>query len=480
MSKRIPTAEGAVLRLFCDRRGLTREGVARQAGVTVATLRRWERGDVPLDRDRLVEVLAPWVPPEAVDAVLFGDGLANPPGEPDQPSLITRASAAAGWAVAKAFRTELKVDLLRRQAPRHRQWAEERWSRMKRLKARQQDKVVSALLGDERSWALAERICTASIAAAAHRAEESLRLARLAVRIAGQVPGAEKWRLCLRGWCESFVANSLRVGGDLTAAKETFARADDLWGRGAAGDSAGLLDGVRRLDLKSTLLNYEGRFEEALSLLKLAFTSAKTEQARGRLLIQKAATLTIAGEYEAALEALRQAEPLVAESDRGMLFSHRFNWTVNLCHLDRYRDAEAFLGLVATLSEDLGSELHGVRVLWLKGRTWAGLGRREEALPPLSQVRQYFLSKQIAYDFALVSLELGTLHLEQGQTRLVQHLAEEMLWIFTAQGVHKEALAALALFCQAAKAEKAEAEWTRRLVKYLYRAQHNPHLRFEP
>lgn len=55
-----------------------------------------------------------------------------------------------------------------------------------------------------------------------------------------------------------------------------------------------------------------------------------------------------------------------------------------------------------------------------------------------------------------------------------------MLWIFKDQKVHKEALAALALFCRAAEEEEVQVEWTRRLIKYLYRAQHNPRLRFEP
>jgi hypothetical protein len=76
-----------------------------------------------------------------------------------------------------------------------------------------------------------------------------------------------------------------------------------------------------------------------------------------------------------------------------------------------------------------------------------------------------------------VSLELATLHLEEGRTRLVKELAGEMLWIFKSQNVHREALAALALFRHAALAEKAQAEWTRRLVKYLYRAQYDPGLR---
>jgi hypothetical protein len=57
-------------------------------------------------------------------------------------------------------------------------------------------------------------------------------------------------------------------------------------------------------------------------------------------------------------------------------------------------------------------------------------------------------------------------------------LAEEMMWIFKSQGIHKEALEALALFCQAANAEQAHANWARRLVRYLYRAQSNPGLKF--
>lgn len=75
---------------------------------------------------------------------------------------------------------------------------------------------------------------------------------------------------------------------------------------------------------------------------------------------------------------------------------------------------------------------------------------------------------------------MAELHLKQGKTRLVQVIAEEMLWIFKSQKVHKEALAALTLFCRAAREEEADAEWTRGLIKYLYRAQYNPSLRFEP
>jgi len=93
-------------------------------------------------------------------------------------------------------------------------------------------------------------------------------------------------------------------------------------------------------------------------------------------------------------------------------------------------------------------------------------------------VRGYFHAEAIAYDYAVVSVELGTILLEEGRAREVRELAEEMMWIFKSQGIHEEALKALALFCHAAKAEQAQLDWTRRLVKYLYRAQSDPGLKF--
>jgi hypothetical protein len=71
------------------------------------------------------------------------------------------------------------------------------------------------------------------------------------------------------------------------------------------------------------------------------------------------------------------------------------------------------------------------------------------------------------------------LHFEKGEPRLVREIAKAMAWIFQGQRVHKEALTALALFCQAVEAEEADADWTRRLVKYLYRAQYNSKLHFD-
>jgi tetratricopeptide (TPR) repeat protein len=293
-------------------------------------------------------------------------------------------------------------------------------------------------------------------------------------------PGPEKWLLLLRGFCDFFLANALRVSGNLSAAREFLARAVKLWAHGEGGDPDNLLDAIRPLDLKVSFLKVDGRIEEALHLLEQALQGELSDHARGRLLIKRAVCLGMAGEYEESIQTLQQTEPLITgENEPRLLFACPFNTAVNLCHLDRYKEAEALLPRVEALGAALNTKLDAVRTLWLKGRIWAGLGQRKEAFAALEEVRGYFLNETIAYDYALVSLELATLHLEQGRTRRVREMAEEMAWIFKSEKVHKEALAALRLFQEAARRERARAEWTQRMVKFLYRAQGNPRLRFE-
>jgi hypothetical protein len=69
--------------------------------------------------------------------------------------------------------------------------------------------------------------------------------------------------------------------------------------------------------------------------------------------------------------------------------------------------------------------------------------------------------------------------LEEGRTAEVAGLAAEMLQVFRGQTVHREALAALRLFCRAARGGSATVDLARRVLAYLERARHDPHLRFE-
>ena len=146
----------------------------------------------------------------------------------------------------------------------------------------------------------------------------------------------------------------------------------------------------------------------------------------------------------------------------------------------RYREAEALLPKVKGLALRLGNGLDSLRCRWLQGLISAGLGRLEEAAAGLESVAGEFAALGIAFDAALACLDLAKLCLRQGRAAEVKRLAGQMVEIFKAQNVHREALAAVILFQQAAEQEKATAELVSKLADYLRRAQHCPELRFEP
>jgi hypothetical protein len=89
-----------------------------------------------------------------------------------------------------------------------------------------------------------------------------------------------------------------------------------------------------------------------------------------------------------------------------------------------------------------------------------------------------FAVQGIGYDAALVSLDLAVLYLRQGRRAEVRRIAEEMTPLFQAQDVHREALAALILFQEAACQDRLTAERALEVAAYLRAARHEPGLRF--
>ncbi|HYU33246.1 MAG TPA: hypothetical protein VEW48_13885 [Thermoanaerobaculia bacterium] len=79
----------------------------------------------------------------------------------------------------------------------------------------------------------------------------------------------------------------------------------------------------------------------------------------------------------------------------------------------------------------------------------------------------------------MVSLDLAILYLKEGRMADVQRVAEEMLPIFQAQDVHREALAALQLFQEAARQQELTIERALEVAAYLRKARTEPGLRFE-
>lgn len=362
--------------------------------------------------------------------------------------------------------------------PEDRARAVELWERLRKHTSQEARLALVAEMKELQLWSLCELVCWESAMAGAEDPAVALSLARLALEIADRVPGEESQRSRLRGYARHHLGNALRVLGDLRAARPVWAQAEREWkaGEGCPGD---LLSEVRLWDLKSSLLRAERKLSEALELLNRAL-AADEPGTKGRLLIKKAKILEQQDNLDAAIATLKEATLHVDERrDPRLWLCVRHNTLWCLTTAGRHEEAESLLPEVRPLSEELGKELDQVRLKWAEGRICAGLGRAQEGIEHLTKVRGEFVTRQIWYDAALVTIELAAVFLDQGQTGMAKTLAVHMRPIFQAQGIHSEAMAALTLFAKAAEREKATAEMARGVVTYLRKARHEPGLKFQ-
>ena len=488
MSKKLPRFAVA---LTCLRvaLGWSQGELAAALGISSNLISDYERGHKPLSRERLDQLAATLgLPRDAVDDVLgwvdkvWGkSGTAvypAPPGEAQAErqrlEAVVQALARATSEAGRPLFAFLSVEM---RALAERQGVKGSWARLLRRPPAERRALVRKSR-EMRSWALCELVCAESVKAAPHSAELALEHAGLAVEIARLVDCEDLFRRRLQGYAEAHLANAHRVHGRPREAEEVFGRARALWKAGAPGDP-GLLNEARVLGLDASLRFDQRRFAESLILLDQALAVDRNGEVRF-LLIVRARVLELTGDFDGAIATLRNAASLIdGRLEPRQLWVVRLNLLCNLCHLHRFADAQLLLREVRALAERLGQDLDLLRTLWLEGWVAAGLGRRPEAIASLEQVSREFTQRNIPYDAALASLELAVLYLEEGRTAEVRRLVDELLTIFKAQEVYREALAAVTLFGKAARREAATVELARRLIAYLYRAQHDPELRFE-
>jgi tetratricopeptide (TPR) repeat protein/transcriptional regulator with XRE-family HTH domain len=480
---------GLALALVRRGEGLKQNDAAVRIGIPASLLSAYEHGDPRLTLERLEAVVEGMgVPaetvPERIEIALFAAALALPAPFPPvgiSEEVRRRVEAAAARAGRIAFETALQEyhrAARAAQARKDRRRAEVLWAR---LKGRTHSARLALVEEDPKyqTWALAERLCAESERAAAGDPQQALELAELALRVAELVIGEPAWRSSLAGYVWAFLANARRVASDLTGAEKAFCQAWKLWEAGAPADF-GLLDGSRLLDLEASLLRDGRHTTAALERLDQSLALHPKGAGKGRILLKKGAVLEQMGSYGAAVETLHEAAPWIDRERQPRHFCVlRFNLIACLCHTDRYQEAEAALPELRALMAQPDQAMDRVRLCWLTGRVASGLGRTAEGIEALAAARAKFAEKKIRYDEALVSMELAGLYLKQGRTEDVKSLVRKMEPIFRGQDVHEEAQKALTLFRQAVELETMTVELVRRLVGYLYRAQHNPELRFE-
>jgi tetratricopeptide (TPR) repeat protein len=332
------------------------------------------------------------------------------------------------------------------------------------------------------SWGLCELLVHESRQAAPQQASEAFHLADLAVHVANLLPAGEpfeeQWIYQLQSLAWAGLANAQRVQGDLSGAERSFEMTDSWWEAGtrSTGDALGYEPVL--LDLKASLRMAQRRFPEALKLLDQAVALYRSGQPEhrdphlaGKCLISKAAVLIEQGESESAIQALKKANGWIdPERDPRLVLCVRHNLVDNLSKMGRHAEAADLLPDLRALAATQGSTLDRVRLTWVEGRIAAGLGDHDQARRLLTDVRQAFLVNDNPYEAALATLDLVIPDLEQGNTAAVQALADDMVTVFRAHNVSREALAAVLLFQEAARRETATTALARETAASLSRA----------
>jgi tetratricopeptide (TPR) repeat protein len=299
----------------------------------------------------------------------------------------------------------------------------------------------------------------------------AIETARLAVRIAEHLGDSyhPDWVLELRARAHAYLGNALRVVGELKSADHEFLMADECLepGAGCARVQAEVLS------LKGSLRLDQRRFDESRSLLEQAlriYRDTGHTDGVAATLLKMAKLVKADGDLESSIlllhESLREIDPI----SQARLYAYALQSLLTSLTLSgRNQDAENLLPRVNAHFRSAAGPLDWLRLRWTEGSIAQGLGRTDEAEAAYREVRERFLELGKSYDAALVSLDLATIYAERGEREALKRIAAEILPVFQARDVHREALAALLLFHQACAEERATVEMIRQVTGILSR-----------
>jgi tetratricopeptide (TPR) repeat protein len=277
------------------------------------------------------------------------------------------------------------------------------------------------------------------------------------------------------------LANARRICSDFLGASEAFRNAELALqlGSGGPGPRAHLLR------LRAQFSADCGRMEEAIADIDEAFSlyqAAGDSHRAGRALIAKGTLLGPAADPAEAVKLLRAGLALIDEErEPRIAVVAKHNLIFRLLACGSLEEALSMVSETRALHVAMGNRVDLVRFQWLEGEVRLEMGDLESAERSFLEVKAYFVDQGIAYDAALVSLDLAMVYLQQARTIELKTLAGEMVTIFQSLGIHRETFAALAFFRKALDIEQtATLGLLRELTETLERARRpedfRPHL----
>lgn len=347
-----------------------------------------------------------------------------------------------------------------------------------RLQGEKRRPKITRALTRFRNPALVDLLLEGCIRAITVDAFEAYELAECALEVALRIPHSEfgrAWAMTCMARAHAYRANALRATGDFKRAESLLAFALEVFD--SEGNADPLVEG-ELLEMFGLLRVEQRRFIDAEGYLDMAkgiYERIGAAHLVGRILVRKGMILYHAGEPARAIPVAESAVSyLDPTSDPKLHLCAQHNLATYLAESGRLSEASQCLDRNAPLYNRFADAWTQLRRQWLRGKIAFGLGDAKLAEELFTEVRQSFLRIGLGYDAALAGLDLALLYVQQGRTAEVKRLAEEMVPVFMAQDVHREATAALLLFQEAARKEAVSAAMLAELVSYLRRVESHP------
>jgi tetratricopeptide (TPR) repeat protein len=332
------------------------------------------------------------------------------------------------------------------------------------------------------TWALASRFLDQAAEFHWQDSPCGLESCRLAVAIAERLPASvypQGLTHDLHARALAALADALRLGSQLDAAKATLRQARTVLARGT-GDG---LERVSLLHVEAGLQLTLGNPPAARRLLRRAANICRLYGDRHREghALQK---LALAVGYEDPGRATGLAETALELLDPGreprldLATRHALAWFLNDCGLGW--EALGVLEQSRALYSLCRDSQARLMLPWLEARICRTLGRLAEAERGFSGAWHRFHDAGLRQELTLVSLDLAETYLAQGKTRHAVRLLKSFQGILAAGRMHAEGIGAWLLLVEAAAGETLCAQQVLRQAASYYRRAWRRELPFRP
>lgn len=263
-------------------------------------------------------------------------------------------------------------------------------------------------------------------------------------------------------------ANVARLRGQPDVARAQFARARAIIRLEGVTDllicgEADSCEAVLALELR--------RFSEAEELLKRSvalYLLAGAREKAAHPLVTMGHLYNDSGNPDQAVEMTHAAlEVMDAEAEPRLHVYAHLNIALFLHEAGRHSEAAEALAEAKERSQRFPDAYTQIRIQWLEGRLAATSGDLAEAERIFLAVREDLVLRNQRYDAAMVSMDLALLYLRQDRTGELMRIAEEMHTLFSVEEVHREAMASLLVFQEAARKEELTVEVIQRFATVL-------------